>query len=445
MPEPHSESHSLAPLLTPEGWALLNSLDTYEPDRALELNDKLRRAGHCPEVVSAVLTQSRLRARAATKFGDFAKDMLFTEAGLEQATRLPVAARHAQRFAQVLGPQGNRRIVDLGCGIGADSLAFATLDLNVTAVDIDELAAACATVNLMPFPNAVVQQAEATTVDLSDADAVWLDPARRHTGSSGTQRLFDPEAFSPSLSFASDIADRGLPTGVKIGPGIPHASLPDSAETQWTSVNGELVEATLWFNAVARPGVRRSALVLRSMGTKKNSAVSALQEFNSAELSSPVPYEPGQQDPPLGEIGEYLYEPDSAVIRAGLVADLARTVEMHLFDPQIAYLGSAASVDTPFARGYRVLEVLPYHLKTLRSWLRERRIEILDIKKRGTAVSPEELRQQLLPGTKTKAKTAANQPRSDSKRRGMTLVMTRIGDKRYAIAVEPLAGSSLVG
>ena len=74
-----------------------------------------------PELVAAVLTKSRLRAKAHAKFGDFARHLVFTRDGVEQATRWSVAALHAQRFRAA----GATRVADLGCGIGGDALAMA--------------------------------------------------------------------------------------------------------------------------------------------------------------------------------------------------------------------------------------------------------------------------------------------------------------------------------
>ncbi|ALU40633.1 SAM-dependent methyltransferase [Kocuria flava] len=380
----HDEATEIAPLLTREGMALLDSLGAYDGTGALEEVSRLRAAGHPPELVSAALTQARLRTRAREKFGDFAGRMLFTRAGLEQATRLRVAALHARRFADA----GVRHVADLGCGIGADALALAALDRRVTAVERDETTAAVATVNLTPFPEAAVLHADAEDLDLAalpggPPDGVWLDPARRTTSSSGTRRLFDPEAFSPPLSFAEALAARGLPVGVKLGPGVPHEALPPGCEAQWVSDRGDVVELVLWFGAVARPGVRRAALVLGAHG--------------SAELTSPRDAAPAHEDAPLGPVGTWLYEPDGAVIRAGLVADLARRTGARLVHPRIAYLSADEHVPTPFARAYRVREVLPHNVKVLRRWVREHGIGILEIKKRGTDVTPEELRRRLAP------------------------------------------------
>ena len=121
-------------------------------------------------------------------------------------------------------------------------------------------------------------------------------------------------------------------------------------------------------------------------------------------------------DPGAGvrPVGAFLYEPDGAVIRAGLVTAVAAGVDGGLLDPKIAYVTGDESFRTPFARGYRVLERLPYREKPLKAALRERGIGTLTIKKRGVSVSPDELRQRLgLRGDRT-----------------ATLVMTRVDGAR---------------
>src|SRR4051794_35056269 len=245
----------ISSLLTEQGWALLESLPPYDEAGSLALGEELRAAGHPPALVAAALTQARLRAAARAKFGPFAANMLFTPAGLEQATRLPVAARHAQRFASA----GVERVADLGCGIGADAMALATFDREVLAVDKDELTAAVATMNLRHWPEATVRCEDATTTDLTGIGGAFLDPARR---SASGKRLLDPREGSPPFSFVLELAGRLPAVGCKTAPGIPHPLVPEGAEAQWISVGGDVVEAGLWFGLLAREGVRRAALVL---------------------------------------------------------------------------------------------------------------------------------------------------------------------------------------
>lgn len=363
----------LVELLSPEGLRLLDSLPPYEPTAdVVRMVSELRKAGHAPGLVSAVLGQSRLRAKAVPKFGEFASRMLFTEAGLEQATRLRVAALHAGRFVGA----GMRRVVDLGCGIGGDAMAMAAMDLAVTAVDADEVTATIASYNLAPFESASVVHADAEGIDLAEFDAAWLDPARRTAGHTNTARLTKPEDYSPGLDFVFGLADR-LPIGVKLGPGHDRDQIPVGAEAQWVSVDGKLVEMGLWFGVLAREGIRRSALLLTRDGV--------------AELTAPA----DSEDVEVGVLGSYLYEPDGAVIRARLIGDLARSLGAQMLSEGIAYLTTATLQDTPFASAFRVLEVLPTDEKKLRLALQERHIGTLEIKKRGVDVDPASLRSRL--------------------------------------------------
>ena len=398
----------LEPVLQPAGWALLNSLPPYREQEALTLGARLRAEGHPPETVSAVMTQARLRARAADKFGEFASSMLFTPHGLEQATRLPIAAMHAERFQRA----GVASVADLGCGIGGDAMALAGLGMEVQAVDRDPLAVAVATVNLRPFPSTTVHLGRAEDHDPAAAEGIWLDPARRAPSRGRTRRLHDPEEYEPPLSAVLELSrllgrdgDPG-PLGAKLGPGIDRAALPAGIETQWTSFHGQVLEATAWFGPLAREGVHSSAVLIDRSGAHR------LDRGPDAVA-----------DPSAGPVGDHLYEPDGAVIRAGLIGRLAEDLGAHTLDETIAYLTGDRRVDTPFARGYSVRDVMPFGLKRLSSYLREHRLGVLEIKKRGTAVEPEELRRKLRP-----------------RRFGdesATLVLTRIAGEQSIIIASP--------
>jgi hypothetical protein len=365
-------------LLTPDGWALLESLPPYDEQTAMALGERLRGEGYDAALVAAALTQSRLRAKARDKLGPFADAMLFTPDGLEQATRLAVAAHHARRFVGA----GVPRVADLGCGLGSDAMAFAALDLAVLAIDADELTAAFATVNLRHWPDVEVRSHDVTTLDLEGmlepADGIWLDPARRTTSGGRSRRTFDPESFSPPYSFVLDVARRFAATGAKLAPGIAHRLLPDGAEAQWVSVGGDVVECALWCGPLAREGVARSALVLDGAG-------------GTHELLA----DPASQRPATADVGAFLHEPDGAVIRAGLVGELAQQLGAHLVDPTIAYLTTDQAVTSPLVHSYAVEEVMAFHLKSLRAALRDRGVGTLTIKKRGSAVDPVQLRRQL--------------------------------------------------
>lgn len=417
----------VAPLLRPEGWALLEALPPYDADATLALGSRLREAGTAPEVVAAALTQSRLRSAARSKVGAFADGMLFTAEGLEQATRLPVAARHADRLRR----SGATRVVDLGCGIGVDAMAMAGMDLAVDAVERDETTAAVATVNLRHFERAHVHLAD--VADFPDAlpvarpgtpggvDAAWVDPARRRDG----RRLFDPEQWSPPLSWVLALPQTGVgAVGAKVAPGIERDLVdPDGPAAgwtaAWTSVDGDVVEAVLWWGGAATVGVRRSATVLRSVGGPSGPGDTSVQVQDAGTLT-----DAGLPAAAVGEVGAVLHEPDGAVIRAGLVGHVAAEVGGRLIDPMIAYVTADEYVPTVFARSYAVRAVLPWGLKRLRAHLREHGVGRVTVKRRGSPIDPEELRRALRLEGDGEA----------------TVVLTRRGDERIVLVVDPIPG-----
>ncbi len=344
---------------------------------------------------AAALTQAQLRSRAVEKFGADASAMLFTPDGLEQSTRQRVADHRAARVAAA----GVESVIDLGCGIGGDLIAFARAGLTAAGVDLDPVRVAIARANLaaLGLPGAA-SVADATQVDVTGFGAAFADPARR----AGRGRVFDPGAWTPPWSWVT-----GLLAGtavVKTAPGIPHGLVPEGVEAEWVSQSGEVKEAALWSARLAT--VRRRATVIGPGG------LATLTDEDD-------PY--AEEDRPVREPGAYLYEPDGSVIRAGLVTAVAAGVDGGLIDRKIAYVTADASYRTPFARSYRVLEALPYREKQLKAALRERGIGRLTIKKRGVDVVPEQLRKRL--GL-----------RGDNE---ATLVLTRAAGAGIALLVAP--------
>ena len=383
-------------LLTSEGLALLRDLEgeLQEAD-PLKLVARLRKQGASAELSAQVLTQLKLRRKAVAKFGLFAKEMLFTEAGLEQATRLSVAAHHAGRFQAA----GITSVTDLGCGIGADALAFAAAGLKVLAVEQDQQTAALASFNLASFDNATVLQAAAENVAI-ETQGLWFDPARRDLAHTGERhKVVGPEDFSPSLEWIFELA-RTRPSGVKLGPAFPLELIPEDAQAEWVSHDGDLVELTLWFGFGDEGS--RSALKLGKESHRYRANQAILAE--------------------VGPLGKYLYEPDSSLIRSGLMGNLAQDLGLNLISPQIAYLSSDQAIGSPWLKSYELIEEMALDEKRIAAWCRAREIGTLEIKKRGVDITPEQLRPKL------KLKGAGT----------ATLILTKVGGARKALFCKPI-------
>jgi SAM-dependent methyltransferase len=393
-----------AAVLGPAGQALLaEAADADLSDDGLLGTAARLRTRYPADLVAAALTQVRLRARARDKFGPDAARMYFTPDGLEQATRASVAAHRARRFAAVPGP-----VLDLCCGIGGDLIALARAGCAATGVDHDPLTVAVARANIAALGllgATGVGECDATQTDPGPYAAVFADPGRR----TARGRVFHPRAYRPPLDTLLEIMAR-VPGGcVKVAPGIPHEVVPAGAEAEWISVAGEVKEAAIWLGTLAGAPARRATVL----------PATVLPATGLPATLVPVP---GLGDPPVGPWRRYLYEPDGAVIRAHLVAEVAANVAGTLADPRIAYITSDTLEPTPFAAAYEIHEVLPFSVKRLRQALRVRRAGNVTIKKRGTAVDIDRLRHDLRPAGPERA----------------TVVLTRVGAAPVALLCEPV-------
>ncbi|MFV0453197.1 MAG: THUMP-like domain-containing protein [Propioniciclava sp.] len=382
-------------LVSPEAAGALTAADGESDPRSLAAATRMRRLVSADRA-AAVLNQVDLRRRAVGKFGARAAALFFTSTGLEQATRAAVARRRAERFAA-----HTRTVADLGCGLGADALALLDAGVRVTAIEADQSTAILAAANLQATGGpALVRVADAVDAweDLrGESGGVFCDPGRR----SATGRSWRVEDLSPPWDFARGLLDGSRLACVKLGPGVDRGILPAEAEVEWVSDARSVVECAAWAGPGSRPG-RRVAVV--------DGAELEATGRGAVEPSAPA---------------AYLWEPDGAVIRARAVDDLAVQLNATRIDPGVAYLTSPTVAPTPFARAFRIRDVLPWDEKTVRGWLRHHRVGVLEIKKRGINVDPATVRRRLKPQGPESA----------------TLVLTPSPRGALAIVCEPISAS----
>jgi hypothetical protein len=380
-------------LLSAAGRELLDRLGGEEvsPDRALALSASLRRE-YPAELVAAALTQHALRASARAKFSR-AGDMLFTRAGLEQASSELTARHAADRFDDL------PLVADLCCGIGGNLAGLAQAPSRlVVGIDSDlptlEFArhnvAVCA-----PGAQAGFVLADVTQVPLRDADAVFIDPARRDNR--GRLRAGQ---YRPPLGWCLRLTDAVERVCIKAAPGLRRELVPRGWETEFVAVGRDLKEALLW-----SPG----------LATGSTSRATVLPSGDSLAGTAAHPA-------PLAPPGAYVLDPSPAVTRAGLVANLAELTGTWQIDPMIAFLSSDEPARTPFARTLRVLESAPWHEKKFGRRLRELGIGSADIRRRGLAGDVSRIHHRLgLQGPGA-----------------ATIVLTRVADQPWGLICEPL-------
>jgi THUMP domain-like len=362
----------VAYLRSDAGCAALSALADLPLTPESRLSDVKLAKRAAPDHFAAVLETLLLRRKAPAKVSF--TEGLFTSDALQQATPHAVAAHRAKRFA---GPAH-----DVTCSVGAD---LACLPEGSIGSDLDPVRLAMARHNV---PDRVLLRADALR-PVSRRVAVVADPARRDASG---RRTWRPEDFAPPLDeLAAAYADRDL--AVKCAPGVDFAVAPWADEVELVSLDGAVREACLWTRGLATPGVTRRATVLRTGGPEWT--------ITDAE----------PDDCPVTPPGEWLVDPDGAVVRAGLVRHYAARHGLAQLDERIAYL--TGPVPPPGIRAFRVVGHGHYSEKALRSALRAHDVGRLEILVRGLDVDPNALRRRLKPSGAAE----------------LSVVLTRIGSR----------------
>lgn len=330
----------------------------------LPLLTRLRR-DYAPQSARAALLMAQLRLRAMAKFGEDARKLFFTPSAIEQASHPAVAAYRAGRI-------GAHVVLDVCCGIGGDALALARVGAQVRGIDWSEVRVAMANYNaeVLGLP-AQFMVRDARDPLPAPYDALFFDPSRRDEDG---RRRHHVEAYQPPLSI---IQRWDAPMiAVKLSPGVDLSQVADyGGGVEFVSVADDLKEAILWLGAGWQG--RRATLL-------QGGRVWSLAREAEPHIA-------------IAEPQAWLAEPNAALIRAGLVADVAAVLGGALLDETIAYFTTAQRPQSPWVRAWRLRDWMPFNLKALKAYLRQRGIGRVTVKKRGSPITPEALIAQLKP------------------------------------------------
>ena len=360
-------------LLTPIGQnALATAMDVDPREKDFLTHFQNLSKIYPREIARGALEIAILRGEAKSKFPQ-ADQLYFTREALEQASSYEVSSHRAERY------RGYVQIADLGCSIGGDTLALADVAPTI-GIDRDPSRLAMAQANT----KALGLEADFIQTDLVSSFpclrypsvALFFDPARRENG----RRISSVKKYIPPLSTVANWLSYYPALGVKISPAVDMKELFGyDAEVEFISLKGELKEAVLWFGPL-KAGQRRATVLPGPHMMIDDVTTIELSQRPTLAIAQPL---------------RYFYEPDPAVIRAGMVQALMVRLGAAQVDQEIAYLTADKKVSTPFARVWQIEDWFPFQLKKLRAYLRERKVGLVTVKKRGSPILPEDLIQAL--------------------------------------------------
>lgn len=350
---------------TPQIWEMIPSGDFHSPSAQAALRKEF-----APDLVRAALTLATLRSQARSRFTR-AEQMWFDRTRLEQATQELVARHKARRFARIEG----QPVLDLCSGIGADAIAIVE-HCSVTAVDSSLLASWFTHQNARVYGVSDRIKTQTSSVESVDASGqfVHLDPDRRSHG----QRQVRLEFGSPPLEYLQQLTQTAAGGAIKVSPASNFGGKFPNCEIELVSVHGECKEATIWF------GTLREATPFRATVLPVGQSIAG---------------DPWDYRPQLSPLGKYLFDPDPAVVRAGLVDCLAQSLGLFRLDDAEEYLTGDQIVESPMIRGFEVLADLSNHLTEIRDYFRRSSFGQVEIKCRHIRIEADAVRRKLpLPG-----------------------------------------------
>ena len=314
--------------------------------------------------INELLDHYKLQQRARRKFSH-ANEMVFTASGVEQSS------------SEIMGKYHNRRagkassLADLCCGIGGDLQYLAENRQKVYAVDLDSDSLLCAKYNCQFYNNISYLQEKAENYG-EKVELIFCDPDRRPQGN----RKYNVEDMSPDLGQVLDLFfEKKLCGGmlIKLSPVINYLKVEKEYFSNWSKY------ATQWYSweFISEDGVLKEILLCVGSHAERIKRKAVILPAG-VELTGS-----GTEQVETKGWQSYIFEPDKAIIRAGLVQKLGAELGYQLLDGHLALLTGEHAVSEEYGRLFKFIEVMPYNIKKMQKYLREHEVGELILKTRG--------------------------------------------------------------
>ncbi len=361
------------------------------PSDPLAAASMLRR--ECDAAQAAAILEVRdVRLRAA-KSGrvppEWAVRLLATKKMLEQASSMRLAHYVGRQLAFYASSAGSPYVLDLCCGMGLDAIGIALAGATVRGCDISPEALYCAAHNSAIAGvggRCAFELGDVAAMQIEPGDVVHVDPDRR----AGGKRHLDVAGYEPSATFLRDLIARTKGGAIKLSPAMDYHVLEQwgsDIHLEYISEDGGCKQLLVWWGG-AGPQARRQATIV--LGDWQNPTAFTLP----AGAAEPAP---------IAAAGEFILEPDPAIIAADGVDDLAAALSGEFgriwrIDAAIDWLTCERAVSSPAIKNFRILREVAGRTRDVAAAVAELGGGVVEVKPRGVRLNTDLLQKELSGG-----------------------------------------------
>lgn len=373
----------LKELRNPEVLEVIKKNEKESPDSFVLKNSKNK---NLP--VRAIAEQILCRKKARKKLPELSLiSFLYNSISLEQCS-----GEIAARFKTTL--ISGQRLLDMTGGLGIDDIYLSEMFESIEYCEMNETLAQLMIFNTaqLKIGNININRGDSKTIlnkfPDNHFDWIYLDPSRRDEN----QRSVDLEFCSPNVYEIYELLfAKSKNLCIKVSPAFDISEavkrFPELKKIVVVSVDGECKEVLLLIEKNYDRDINLQAAVLDSQNNdffiEKN--VKQTIDKNIADI-------------PL----LYIFEPDPAIIKAGLTSKLAAEKDILFINSTIDYLTGKSPINDFPGRYFRIEKFAPFKPAELKNYLKTKSIKKANFAKRDFPLSVDELRK------KTKTKEGGN-------------------------------------
>jgi hypothetical protein len=251
-----------------------------------------------------------------------------------------------------------KKLVEIGAGIGGQTLAFSKICKEVLAIESNKESAKILIQNLKKLK---IENVEVIVVDALSKkaieeikkfqpDIIFCDTERPEKGERTIEKIKPP--IKKLLENFSEITSK---IAIEIPPFTDTENLKYNFEKEFISVNQQLNRLTLYFNELKKSDVSAISLpskekISGDSSNKKQLSRGGASDF--AELRTGIK----KRGRELGG-NDYLYVIDPTIIVAGLISELSGKFDSKILELNKPVLLSDKKINSNFLTGYKILAI----------------------------------------------------------------------------------------